>query len=259
MSESPPPQHTSSDYWTLARDPITCLVFLFPILIAYECGVFLMGGDHPDLLRNGAVHWLRSFLVSHGATFPALLPVLVVFGLVAWQILGQYPWRVRIDTLVGMGAESLLFAFALIVMGQAQDLVFQNYVDPIPVSDSTPLVTRNPWLVAVPFLGAGIYEEFLFRLIGIPTGVAAFRLILFPKDWAQRGAVIATGILFAAAHYVGPGAEPLQAFSFVFRLVAALFFGTLFICRGFGVTVGAHATYDILVGVMLKLDDIPAV
>ena len=41
-------------------------------------------------------------------------------------------------------------------------------------------------------------------------------------------------------------------FSFVFRAVAGLMFGVLFLRRGFGVTVGAHALYDLLVGVVMQ-------
>jgi hypothetical protein len=38
---------------------------------------------------------------------------------------------------------------------------------------------------------------------------------------------------------------------FVFRTCAGLFFTFLFVARGFGVAVGAHAGYDVLVGVSI--------
>jgi hypothetical protein len=34
-------------------------------------------------------------------------------------------------------------------------------------------------------------------------------------------------------------------------LVAGLFFSALFVLRGFGITVGTHAAYDLLVGLLL--------
>jgi hypothetical protein len=40
----------------------------------------------------------------------------------------------------------------------------------------------------------------------------------------------------------------MRADYFVFRTMAGLFFTLLFITRGFGIAVGAHAGYDILVG-----------
>jgi membrane protease YdiL (CAAX protease family) len=68
-------------------------------------------------------------------------------------------------------------------------------------------------------------------------------------------AVLLTSLAFAAAHYAGPYGEPVQLFcstfwfSFSFRFLAGVFFGTLFVYRGFGVAAGTHAGYDILVGV----------
>jgi hypothetical protein len=40
-------------------------------------------------------------------------------------------------------------------------------------------------------------------------------------------------------------------FSFVFRATAGVFFAGLFVVRGFGITVGSHAAYDLLVGILI--------
>jgi hypothetical protein len=57
---------------------------------------------------------------------------------------------------------------------------------------------------------------------------------------------------FAAAHHVGPYGEPMNPYVFLFRAIAGLYFTVLFIARGFGIAVGAHAGYDILVGVTIE-------
>ena len=71
-------------------------------------------------------------------------------------------------------------------------------------------------------------------------------------------AVIFTSLLFSAAHYhwtitvagsswkVGSG-EPWQGWSFVFRGLAGAFFSVIYLQRGFGIAVGAHAAYDLMV------------
>jgi hypothetical protein len=59
----------------------------------------------------------------------------------------------------------------------------------------------------------------------------------------------AAAVAFAAAHHVGPHRLTVRADYFVFRTAAGLFFTALFVARGFGVAVGAHAGYDVLVGV----------
>ncbi|MEO1990747.1 MAG: CPBP family glutamic-type intramembrane protease, partial [Pirellulales bacterium] len=68
--------------------------------------------------------------------------------------------------------------------------------------------------------------------------------------FAAVSAVFMTSVLFSAAHYVGPLGEPLHLYSFTFRTLAGVFFSTLFLTRGFGVTAGSHATYDLLVGLI---------
>jgi len=56
--------------------------------------------------------------------------------------------------------------------------------------------------------------------------------------------VVVSGILFSLYHYLGN--EPFYWPSFIFRTVAGIYFGVLFMFRGFGVTAGAHTAYDII-------------
>ncbi|HVW00693.1 MAG TPA: CPBP family intramembrane glutamic endopeptidase [Planctomycetaceae bacterium] len=242
---------TGDDYWSRARLPFTCLIFIAPLLIAYEFGVQELGAGHPELLRNGADHWMRSGLSWMGITQFWVLPVLLVVGLLAWQIRGQYSWKIGPETLVGMAAESLLFAICLIVVGQLQDLAFQHCesIGPLRTGGAP---TSNGWSRAISFLGAGIYEETLFRLCLLPVCYGLLRLLLLPPKWAAGFSVPVTALVFAAAHYIGPAADPYTVFSFTFRTLAGLLFATLFLLRGFGVAVGCHALYDILVGVVLE-------
>ena len=63
--------------------------------------------------------------------------------------------------------------------------------------------------------------------------------------------LLATGVAAAnpAAHHVGPYGEPFEGYNFLFRTVAGVYFALLFQLRGFGIAVGAHACYDVVVGV----------
>ena len=98
------------------------------------------------------------------------------------------------------------------------------------------------------FLGAGIYEELLFRLILLSL-VAWGLLRVGIKPWASTiVAALLTSLLFTAAHYVGANGDNFQWFSFVFRFLAGLFFAIVFVYRGFGIAAGSHAAYDLLVG-----------
>lgn len=235
------------DYWSRTREPLVCLVFLAPLLIVYEVGVFWMASGKSDALRNGADLWMRAGLDTFGMNHPLVPPLLIVAGLMAWHLGGGYYWRVLPDTLAGMLAESLLFAFALVVVGQATDLVFQRMgAGPAALAFSREHAER-----AISFVGAGIYEEVMFRLFLLPVCYGCFRLGGLPPRRAAAMGILASSLAFSLAHYVGPGADQMQLFTFTFRVMAGAFFAILFFTRGFGVTVGCHAVYDLLVGVLL--------
>ncbi len=250
--------HRSTDYWSQTRQPLSCLVFLLPLLVLYEAGVLWLRSESRATIRNGADYWMRSWLYQAGFDYVFLLPILVVAILLVWHMWGQYPWNISSDTLVGMFAESLLFAFGLVVLGQLQDLIFQQVQ--ISVFSMASHAHGEPAVVIagrlavariISFVGAGVYEEFMFRLCLLPVGYAAFRILLLPEKWAALLAVLSTSLLFSLAHYIGSSADQFSLFSFTFRAFAGLFFAGLFLIRGFGITVGCHAFYDVLVGALL--------
>ena len=98
------------------------------------------------------------------------------------------------------------------------------------------------------FVGAGVYEEALFRLTLIPLFFAGLRVLQAPQVVASAVAVTASAFLFSLAHHAGTPGEAFTWFAFVFRWLAGVYFAWVFVVRGFGVAVGTHTAYDILVG-----------
>lgn len=239
-----------SPYWIRARRPLASLAFLVPLLVIYECGVFWLGERDPEALRNGADYWMRGALSVVGLSHSLLLPVILLFVLFSWHVLARDPWRVRPATVVGMLAESLVFACCLVAIGQMHTAVFGT----IPELKDLAILTPPASARVVAFIGAGVYEEVLFRLCLVPAAYGLFRLCEVPRRGAAIIAVLSTSVVFAVAHYVGPAADSFTMFSFSFRAIAGMFFAALFFVRGFGITVGAHAGYDLLVGVLFASD-----
>ncbi|MCA9062537.1 MAG: CPBP family intramembrane metalloprotease [Planctomycetaceae bacterium] len=244
-------EESAERYWLDARRPLPSLLFLIPWIAAYEAGVILLGDQDPDHLRNGADYWMRSLLHVAGLKSVILLPVLVGIILLSWHLFRHDSWRIRLDTQIGMLAESILLAIALVAVGQMHDLVFR-IADASPAQPSE-LTTAISGRVtqAVSFIGAGVYEEVMFRLLLVPVAWIGFRMFEFPPKWAAAMAAISTSFIFAMAHHIGPSADAFNLFTFSFRAAAGMFFATVFFLRGFGITVGCHAAYDLLVGVVL--------
>ena len=98
------------------------------------------------------------------------------------------------------------------------------------------------------YVGAGVYEETLFRLMLVPIFFATLRLLQMPQVLASSWAVTASALLFALAHHAGSPGRAVHLVRFIFRWMAGVFFAWVFVLRGFGIAVGTHTAYDILVG-----------
>ena len=102
----------------------------------------------------------------------------------------------------------------------------------------------------VGYCGAGLYEEVLFRLLMLPVLAWMLARLGMSHSTALGGGVLLSAVLFSAAHYMGLHGESFELYSFTFRTVAGVFFGILFLLRGFGISAGTHAMYDVLVGLV---------
>jgi hypothetical protein len=160
--ESPPVEPEDPSYWSTTRRPLPALLFILPVLLAYEAGVIWLGGPSADALRAGADAWVRQGLAALGFTDRWLLPVGLVVGLLGWQAVDRHDWRFPPAVLWGMAVESLLLAVALVGLSKLVDLGFSR------LEGSSLLATRHPIAPVIGFLGAGLYEEALFRLALIP-------------------------------------------------------------------------------------------
>ena len=101
--------------------------------------------------------------------------------------------------------------------------------------------------MAVLMIGAGIYEELLFRL----ALIAIIALLLtkignLSKEYALVFAAIASASLFGVYHFhFMRDAFDWPRFGFYF--LGGVYFTGLYVLRGFGITVGAHITYNLIV------------
>lgn len=234
-------------YWALTRRPLPCLIFILPLLLAYEAGVLWLGGGSSQAPRTGADAWLRQLLATAGLTDQWLLPLGLILALLAWQAADPRDWRFSPSCLAGMAIESLLLAVALIGMSRLVDIGFAH-LEGRPILALSAERIQQVVTPLVGFLGAGVYEEAIFRLALIPLFFWVLRLLQTPQVLASTVAITASALLFSVAHHAGTPGEAFTWFAFIFRWLAGVFFAWVFVVRGFGVAVGAHTAYDILVG-----------
>jgi hypothetical protein len=245
MAKAPPSNASTArlteGYWAESRRPLASLAFIAPLLVIYESGVLLFG------VQNGADAFMRRMLDAMGFSQHLVLPVAVVCLLLGWQHVQRQPWRLSGGIMSAMAAESILLGIALWLMSVAQKMAFAVLVNPMPMSIGSSLQQ------GIGYLGAGIYEELLFRLILLSLIAWALRLAGAKMVASMWTAAVVASLAFSAAHHMGPYGEPFQWFAFTFRFLAGMFFSVVFTYRGFGIAAGSHAAYDILVSFLAMI------
>jgi len=237
---------TKDSYLERTSRPIYAILFLLPFIVFYEMGTFSINTDvlNQSKIRVAAFVWLQNVLESmgFGARFAWVAPPLaVVLILIALQITSGKQWRFWFRDMPRMAAECIVLAIPLLVltlfMGSStgpEDHISrfdnnkpQTQIVSIPVCSSVTggnlsllsaedgVVMQEQSLLAniVTGIGAGIYEELVFRLILI-----CLLMLLFQ----------------------------FNSIRFAFRTIAGIYFAVLFAIRGFGITAGTHAFYDII-------------
>lgn len=264
-------------YYARTARPIYGLWFILPFIILYEVLVLMV---NPQLLSapasniRGAVVsfvWVQNFLQSLGMTTKnawLFAPAVVIFTLLMLQMTCRESWKVKLTDFLIMAGECIALAIPLIVLalvlnrgpkpqpaaGVFNEITVCNSITPLQTNqaDTSPH-HRNVKMDILTGIGAGIYEELIFRLVLISISMTFFELILgMPKLNSIIASVIISSVLFSLHHHYVflngqfASSEVFRILPFAFRTIAGVFFAIIFAVRGFGIAAGTHAFYDII-------------
>lgn len=220
-------------YLRHARRPWPTLLFLLPWLILYEVAAWRLSkaeGGH-ELLAQSMIKGVLAWFDLRGVLLPGLL---LVAGLVIWHVRRRESWQFPPWVLPAMLLEGLVLSLPLwLVSG-----LFPAAAGPGGDSGAAR---------AVAGIGAGIYEEAVFRLLLI-TLLLRFvaRGLQLDARWAQPVAIGLAALAFALCHFQPVGADPFAWRIFWFKLAAGAYLGIVFMRRGVGVSTGTHMAYNLL-------------
>lgn len=239
------PSRQARTYFGATRAPRYSLLFAFPLLVLYEILAFALSHDAYAGVRNGADVLLKSLFVWVGGRHGLLLFGAVLLGVGLTLVIRD--WRrhggVKAPWFLGMLGETVAYAMAFgMVTSFLTSVVIGRATLAMNLQQEFGLATQ-----LMISLGAGIYEELLFRVILVGSLVALFRRLGLGNVPAGIAATLIGALIFAAFHYVGPYGDPLELGSFAFRTVAGILFSGLYLLRGFGITAWTHALYDVLI------------
>jgi membrane protease YdiL (CAAX protease family) len=223
------------------RNILTSLILVFPLFIIYQVGVLftlpmLNGADFvTTLLFSSLGLTLKGYLL-----FLASVVVAFAVALALLKRKQQFNGRVFFPVIL----ESTIYA---LTMGSLIVLVMTKLLGVSPTL-AVGLPDQGLLTRLVMSLGAGVYEETVFRL-GLLSGcIAIFDRLLGMSRWAAiASAFLLSSVVFSLVHYLPPTGDPFGFGSFIFRVLAGVAFATLYKLRGFAVAVYTHAFYDIFV------------
>ena len=245
-----------SDYLRNTRAPRYSLTFALPLLLLYEALAFSLSGQDIVGVRNGADVLLKSLFIALGGQNGLIVFGALLVGVGGWLVWRD--WRGRhADPRVFavMALESMVYALAFgLVASTFTTLLLPGLVLQAPAS-ALGLYSEMQWSLLTQLmisLGAGIYEELLFRVL-LVSGLAWLmgRIFHLRPTAAGVSAAVTGALIFSAFHYIGPYGDDLELASFTFRAVAGLLFSGLYLIRGFGITAWTHALYDVFLAVGL--------
>jgi membrane protease YdiL (CAAX protease family) len=253
-----------TSYWERTQWPLQSLLFLLPLLVIYEFGAFFYAPEsHDRLPRIYAESLLNQFFELFGVTGYHLPAIAVVVVLFCWHLARRDPWKPEPRLWGVMALESIVLALPLFVFMLV--LFRQPAVQAANVMlAGTGLEPQfHSWQSgAVLMLGAGIYEELVFRLIAIALlHMLLVDLLTVPEPYGAPLTVVLSALAFALYHFdISSTADvfafqPAQWSRFAFYMLAGMYLAAVYMLRGFGLAAGAHAAYDLIVVTMDFMND----
>jgi len=236
----------TSRYRSLTRSARYSLLFALPLLLLYELLAFILSGDSIAGVRNGADVLLKSVFIALGGRRGVVVFGILLVGTALILIYRDWKRNRELNPRVflGMMAESVVYALLFgFVAASLTSLLLHGTL--YTVSAQTAMEKMSLPTQLMISLGAGLYEELLFRVLLVAALAKGGLLLGWKPVTAGIVATLLGALIFSAFHYIGPYGDPLELSSFTFRAIAGVLFSALYLLRGFGIAAWTHALYDV--------------
>lgn len=254
-----PPTSEWEIYHRASRTATYGFLAALPLIAVYELLVVFANRDAIAQVRVGAEVWLKQLIAVVGTPgLAAFGGVLVAVGIAVFWYERRKHIPIRARYFGWMILESAVYAVlvAIIVSGLVGAILTSAPWNAIVLltSDLRPptaaLQAMNDGDLILKLalsVGAGVYEELLFRVLLVGGLFLLMRKLAGGRGLAYALAAVIGAFLFSLVHYLGPLGDVLTAGSFLFRFFFGLMLNVLFLLRGFGIAAWTHALYDIMV------------
>ena len=232
------------EYHRVSRTATYGFLMALPLLVLYEGLIWFVNQGQVMQVRISAEVWMKQVLPTVGATgmhVLALVVVLVGLGVYLYERKKNIPLRPRYAGWI-IGESAVYAVFLAFLVSTVVGLIFA-------AAPSAQMDEQGIWTKLALSIGAGLYEELLFRVILVGGLFGMLRMILgeSQRTLAYVVAAVVGALLFSWVHYIGSLGDPFTLSSFTFRFLFGLALNVVFLVRGFGVAAWTHALYDVMI------------
>jgi len=238
----------SKGYLNITRTATYGFLAALPLFVLYEALILAVNEGGVAQIRVGADVWLKQALAAIGGTGMFSVGILVLI-IGVFVFLGERKKRIPLypEYFLRMVAESFLYAVIVaFVISNLVGFIFSPAIQPVTLVAAQAAKIDTARLVVLS-IGAGLYEELIFRVVLVGGLFWLFRMMTDGRITAYVMAAILGAAVFSAVHYIGPLGDTFEMSSFAFRFFFGLALNGLFLTRGFGIAAWTHALYDVVV------------
>ena len=227
-------------YINYSKNILSSLLFIFPLLLLYEFIAFFKFSNSDIIIRNTADTIFRDFIKLFTENVFLVQSIVILLFLIFYYIYNKnnsYKHEFNIKYISFMYIEGFFYGLLL--------LFFLNGLN---VFQRLDVFQYNDYIISFYLcLGAGIWEEILFRLI-------IFNLFIYLTSFVFKNGCISlllsifiSSVIFSLFHYIGSFSDTFTMYSFIIRFAGGVYLAVIYYYRGLGIAMFSHFIYDFLI------------
>ncbi len=227
-------------YFQYSKNILSSLLFIFPLIILYEFIAFFKFNNTDIIIRNTADTILRDFIRLFSDNVFLIQSIIILFFLISYYI---YNNKIKNSHTFNIKYFSFMY-----IEGFLYGLLLVYVLNGLNVFARLDTFQYNDYIISFYLcLGAGIWEEILFRLI-------IFNLIMYLASYLSNNnflplllSIFISSIIFSLFHYIGTFSDTFSMYSFIIRFVGGVYLALIYYYRGIGIAMFSHFIYDFLI------------
>ncbi|NBC17115.1 MAG: CPBP family intramembrane metalloprotease [Bacteroidetes bacterium] len=236
-------------YHRVSRTATYGFLAALPLLLLYEVMILIANTGQTYGVRISAEIWIKRVLASIGLVGIHVLTIIVVLvGVAIFFYERRKDIPIRSQYFGWIVAESAVYAVVVaFLVSTVVGVIFAAAPVRVELLIPPQLAEQSLWTRLALSIGAGIYEELVFRVLLVGGLYLALKHALPQVRYAYVLAAVVGALLFSGVHYVGALGDAFTVGSFMFRFLFGLALNVIFLARGFGVAAWTHALYDVMI------------